>query len=79
MNNFTQSLNLQGIESHAFSYLLEELLTRCHADNETTKSLRALQAECAHTTIANRPLFNVIEDKLSALKQAHFKQSTTNA
>ena len=78
VDNITQSLNLQRIESHAFSCLLEELLTHYHADNETTEALWALQAECAHTTIANRPLFNVIEDNLNALKQAHFKQSTTN-
>ncbi len=79
VNNLAQSLNLQGIESHAFACLLEELLTHCNADNDTTKALWALQAECAQTTIANRPLFNAIEEQLNTLKLAHLAQITTNA
>ncbi len=77
-DNLAQSHHLQGIESHAFSCLFAELLTRCDADNNTTAALWALQAQCAQTNNAKRPLFNVIEDKLNLLKQAHLTQSTTN-
>lgn len=78
IDNLVQSHHLQGIESKAFSCLLEELLTRCDADNSTTQALWALQADCAQATIANRPLFNAIEDKLNVLKHAYLTRSITN-
>ncbi len=76
IDNLAQSLSLQAIESHAFGCLLEELLTRCDADNMTTQALWAIQAECVQANYAKRPLFNAIEDKLNRLKQAYSAQST---
>lgn len=71
-DNQKQSEQLQRIESHAFAYLLEELLDRCEvsnvADETTVKTLWQLQSECAQTINARRPLFAAIETKLTVIK-----------
>jgi hypothetical protein len=65
-----QSAALQRIEVRAFACLLEELLERCDADatqQETLKTLWALQQRCADVNSARRPLFAEIEQTLAAL------------
>lgn len=78
IDNIEQSLNLQRIESHAFSCLLEELLNHCESDHAISQQCWALQAECAHEKSAKRPLFNAIEEQLNTLKQAYSAQITTS-
>jgi len=71
-DNPKQSEQLQRIESHAFSCLLEELLDRCEvsniSDQATLKTLWQLQSECAQTINVRRPLFKAIETKLAVMK-----------
>jgi len=71
-DNPKQSEQLQRIESHAFAYLLEELLDRCEvsniSDQATLKTLWQLQSECAQTINVRRPLFKAIETKLAVMK-----------
>jgi len=71
-DNPKQSEQLQRIESHAFSCLLEELLDRCEvsniSDQATLKTLWQLQSECAQTINVRRPLFAAIETKLAIMR-----------
>lgn len=67
-NNLAQSLQLQRIESRAFACLLEELLTYCNINNQTTSLLWQLQAECGQENVALRPLFNEIIQKLNLMQ-----------
>ena len=56
---------LQQLEVRAFGFLLEELMERC--DSPLPQQLIALQAACAHTDSAARPLFAQIAQQLEAL------------
>jgi serine/threonine protein kinase len=67
-DNLAQSLQLQRIESRAFACLLEELLTHCNVNNQTTSLLWQLQAECGQEDVALRPLFNEIIQKLNLMQ-----------
>lgn len=62
---------LQRIEVRAFACLLEELLERCVAADESQDSLTtlwALQARCAHSNSAARPLFAEIQQTLLTIQ-----------
>ncbi len=63
-----QSQKIRRIESRAFSCLLEELLTYCNINNQTTSLLWQLQAECGQENVALRPLFNEIIQKLNLIQ-----------
>lgn len=57
------ALALQRIEVRAFGCLLEELIERCDANNETQailNALKQLQADCTQENSAARPLFTDI-------------------
>ncbi|MGB2831625.1 MAG: protein kinase [Methylotenera sp.] len=59
---------LKRIEVRAFSCLLEELIAHCNvSDSPKLDSLRALQRDCAQTTVTNRPLFAEIIQRLEAI------------
>lgn len=71
-----QSQQLQRVESHAFSCLLEELLNRCNgverdSNDDIMQGLWQLQAQCAQAINAERPLFKVIEAKLAEINLAN--------
>jgi hypothetical protein len=61
---------LQRIEVRAFACLLEELLERCVAgeSQHTLDTLWALQARCADSNSAARPLFAEIEQILATIQ-----------
>jgi len=64
------SPKLQQIEVLAFGRLLDELLSRCKPFPQTVSTIRALQQlqlRCADCCLANRPLFEEIEDILNQL------------
>lgn len=58
---------LQRIEVRAFGCLLEELLERCDAQQESLANLWALQLRCANIDVNERPLFAEIEGMLAGL------------
>lgn len=64
---------LQRIEVRAFACLLEELLQRCEAAATaaqlTLENMAELQARCAHSNPAARPLFAEIQEILEGLQQ----------
>ena len=69
--NQVQAHALQRIEVRAFACLLEELLQRCLVPSEsqdTVNAMLTLQARCAQSSSAARPLFAEIEQNLMALK-----------
>jgi hypothetical protein len=55
---------LEKIEVRAFGCLLEDLLDRCSAMNETVENLRKLQQDCLNPIVDQRPLFKTIEQRL---------------
>jgi hypothetical protein len=55
---------LEKIEVRAFGCLLEDLLDRCSAMNETVENLRKLQQDCLNPIVDQRPLFKTIEERL---------------
>jgi hypothetical protein len=63
---------LQRIEVRAFACLLEELLQRCEANGAEAQAapgkLNELQARCAHSTPATRPLFAEIQAILEGMQ-----------
>jgi serine/threonine protein kinase len=58
---------LQRIEVRAFGCLLEELLERCDAPQESLAALWALQRRCANIDVNERPLFAEIEGMLAGM------------
>jgi hypothetical protein len=65
-----QALALQRLEVRAFACLLEELLARCEAPARShspavRQRLADLQASCAQSNTAQRPLFAHIEQQLA--------------
>ena len=59
---------LQRIEVRAFGCLLEELLERCDAPQESLTVLWTLQRHCVNTRVAGRPLFAEIESILARMR-----------
>ena len=59
---------LQRIEVRAFGCLLEELLERCDAPQESLTVLWTLQRRCEYTRVAERPLFAEIEKILARMR-----------
>ncbi len=59
---------LQRIEVRAFACLLEELLERCDAPQESFTALWTLHHHCANTRVAERPLFAEIENTLARMR-----------
>ena len=69
--NSSQSTALQRIEVRAFACLLEELLERCVATENTRSSIDALwtlQKACNNAHIPARPLFAAIDIQLQRLR-----------
>ena len=69
--NSSQSTALQRIEVRAFACLLEELLERCVATENTRSSIDALwtlQKACNNAHIPARPLFAAIDIQLQRLQ-----------
>ena len=65
------AIALQHIDVRAFGCLLEELLQRCEAENEShiaIESLMKLQANCMQANSAARPLFSEILKVLEELQ-----------
>jgi hypothetical protein len=64
VSNSLIAQSLERIEVRAFGCLLEDLLDRCSAMNETFENLRQLQRDCLNPIVDQRPLFRAIEQRL---------------
>lgn len=71
--NEAQAHALQRIEVRAFACLLEELLQYCYAEEAasrtTLQALAELQARCAVSALAERPLFEEVLLKLERIQE----------
>jgi hypothetical protein len=63
----------------AFGCLLEELIERCDASLAMLADLVRLQAACVQAAPPARPLFDEIEQRLSALQQQNTASATLGA
>ncbi|UOG73227.1 leucine-rich repeat-containing serine/threonine-protein kinase [Hymenobacter tibetensis] len=64
-----EALLLQRLEVRAFGCLLDDLLTHCAAPatSPTVQALLELQQHCMQPTVAERPLFKEIQERLAEL------------
>jgi hypothetical protein len=74
-----EAARLQRLEVRAFGCLLEELIERCDASLAMLADLVRLQAACVQAATPARPLFDEIEQRLSALQQQNTASATLGA